>query len=277
MTTDTLAATARPGFVPTVLDALETKHRLARTDAARYLVRAGMAGVIIAMMMVANYLVTAALTGDTGQGPSVAGKYAGAAVFGLALMFIYYSRSELTTSTMMVTSVGVYYRRMTPLEALRLLGLCLLGNLLGGLLVGILVRLTSMLSPEALEVMAYSAGAKLGYLDAGPAGAVDLFVRAIFCNVLINLAMLLVYKGALRSEGGKILTLWSAVFLFVVMGTEHSIANSVLFLMTGLHVGIDVGAALAAVLIALAGNLVGGGLVVGATYAWLNDRRALAG
>ena len=38
MTTDTLAATARPGFVPTVLDALETKHRLARTDAARYLV-----------------------------------------------------------------------------------------------------------------------------------------------------------------------------------------------------------------------------------------------
>ncbi len=276
MTTDTLTAPARPGFVPTVLDALEAKTRLSRTDTARYLVRAGMAGVIIAMMLVANYLVTVALTDDAGQGPSVAGKYAGAAIFGLALMFIYYSRSELTTSTMMVTSVGVYYRRLTPVGALRLLGLCLLGNLLGGALVGILVRFSSMLSPEALEVMAHSVDAKLGYLDAGLAGAGDLFVRAIFCNVLINLAMLLVYKGALRSEGGKILTLWSAVFLFVVMGTEHSVANSVLYLMTGLHIGIDAMAAITAVMIALAGNLVGGGLVVGATYAWLNDRRGLA-
>ena len=269
------ATLAAPGFVPTVLDALDAKDGMSRTDTARYLARAGMAGVIIGLLLVANYVVAASLTDNAGHGPSVVGKLAGAAVFGLALMFIYYSRSELTTSTMMVTTVGVYYRRMSPLAALRLLGLCMLGNVLGGALVGILVRFSSMLSPKTLEVMTYSVQAKLGYFDAGLAGTGDLFVRAIFCNLLINLAMLLVYKGALHSEGGKILALWSAVFLFVVMGTEHSVANAVLYVMSGLHSGIDVLAAFGAVLVAFAGNLVGGGLLVGATYAYLNDRRVV--
>lgn len=276
MKTDTHTVPAAPGFVPAVLDALDAKTRMSERDTWRYLVRAGMAGIIIGVLLVANYQIGAALTEDASHGLSVGGKLTGAAVFGLALMFIYFSRSELTTSTMMVTTVGVYYRRMSPLAALRLLGLCMLGNVLGGALVGVLVRFSSMLSPKTLEAMAYTVDAKLGYFENGLAGTGDLFVRAIFCNLLINLAMLLVYKGVLHTEGGKILALWAAVFLFVVMGTEHSVANAVLYVMQGLHGGIDVLAALGAVLVAFIGNFIGGGLLVGATYAYLNDRRHLA-
>ncbi|MDQ7993083.1 MAG: formate/nitrite transporter family protein [Propionicimonas sp.] len=258
---------AEAGFVPTVLAALQAKTDLAGTATARYLCRAAMAGVIIGLLVLANYTVSAMLGGSVGR-------LAGAAVFGLALTFIYFSRSELTTSTMMVASVGVYYSRMRAWAALRLMGLCLLGNALGGLVVAVLVRFSTLLSGPTLEIAEHSVQTKLGYLAAGAAGYGDLFVRAIGCNLLINLAMLLVYKGTLHSEGGKIAVLWSGVFLFVVLGFEHSVANTVLFAMYGLSHGIDVLAAVVAVVVAFAGNLVGGGLLVGVTYAYLNGRRA---
>jgi formate/nitrite transporter FocA (FNT family) len=259
-------APAEAGFVPTALAALQAKRELAGGGTGRYLLRAAMAGVIIGVLVLANYTVSAALGGAVGR-------LVGAAVFGLALTFIYFSRSELTTSTMMVACVGVYYRRMRAWAALRLMGLCLLGNALGGLVVALMVRFSSVLSGPTLELAGHSVQTKLGYLAAGAAGYGDLFVRAIGCNLLINLAMLLVYKGTMHSEGGKIAVLWSGVFLFVVLGFEHSVANTVLFLMYGLSHGIDLLAAVVAVAIAFAGNLVGGGLLVGATYAWLNDRR----
>jgi len=122
------------------------------------------------------------------------------------------------------------------------------------------------------------------YVDGGAAGVLDLFVRALLCNFMINLAMLLVYHGLIKDDLTKSLVMvmsvsvsvsaFVSVFVFVFSGFEHSVANTVLFEIVGQQSGIDVAAAAADVGVALLGNLVGGGLLIGIYYAYVNDDAA---
>jgi formate/nitrite transporter FocA (FNT family) len=107
----------------------------------------------------------------------------------------------------------------------------------------------------------------------GFSGWLDLFVRAILCNFMINLAMLLVYNGYLQADLAKCLAMITAVFLFAYLDFEHSVANTVLFMIVGLQDGIDVARALGNLAIVLVGNGIGGGVLIGFYYAWVNDER----
>lgn len=82
--------------------------------------RAAMAGGIIGVMYLVYFSVLAAFAG-IGDG-DLLGVYriAGALAFGFALVFIYYSKSELLTSNMMIVSIGAYNTG----RSLRLLALC---------------------------------------------------------------------------------------------------------------------------------------------------------
>lgn len=260
-------------FISTVLEALETKTAMSGRMARRYLQRAGMAGIIIGIMYGAHFGVIAAFdavqVGDTSL--YALGRLAGAIVFGWALVFIYYSRSELLTSNMMIVTIGAYHRRTSWARALRILGLCFVGNALGGLLVAVLLRFSTLTAGATGEQMASAVEHKLAYVSDGAAGMGDLFVRAVLCNFMINLAMLLVYNGLIKDDLTKSLVMIVAVFVFAFLSFEHSVANTVLFLEVGLTSGIDVGPAAANVGIALVGNFVGGGLLIGLYYAYVND------
>jgi formate/nitrite transporter FocA (FNT family) len=83
--------------------------------------------------------------------------------------------------------------------------------------------------------------------------------------------MLLVYNGLIRDDLTKSLVMIVSVFIFAFLGFEHSVANTVLFTVVGLREGIDVLAAAGNVAIALLGNFVGGGLLIGLYYAYVND------
>ena len=96
-------------FISTILDALDTKTAMSGFMRRRYLQRAAMAGILIGLMYVVNYTVIstfAALPAGTGNLAGV-GRMVGALAFGWALVFIYYSKSELLTSNMMIVSIGV--------------------------------------------------------------------------------------------------------------------------------------------------------------------------
>ena len=119
--------------------------------------------------------------------------------------------------------------------------------------------------------MAVAAGQTATIKIAGGTGDADLFVRAILCNFMINVAMLLVYNGFVKADFAKMCAMIASVFIFAFLGLEHSVANTVLFLVVGLADGIDPLLAASNVLIALLGNYVGGGLLIGAYYAYAND------
>src|SRR5690606_23819015 len=137
----------------------------------------------------------------------VIGQMVGALVFGFALIFIYYTQSELLTSNMMIVSIGVYHRRTPLLKATRILALCSLGNFIGGLAIAVLVWASSLGDAGMGTEMAASVDLKLSYVSDGPAGWADLFVRAVLCNLMINMAMLLVYNGRVKDDVTKSLAM----------------------------------------------------------------------
>jgi formate/nitrite transporter FocA (FNT family) len=260
-------------FIGTVLEALETKTAMSGELARRYLQRAAMAGVIIGLLYATNYAIIAAFdavpVGETTL--RTLGTMAGALAFGWALVFIHYSKSELLTSNMMIVSIGAYHRRIGWLKAFRLLSLCYIGNFLGGLFMALLLRFSTLTDGQILAEMLHSVALKLAYIGNGAAGWGDLFVRAILCNFMINLAVLLVYNGLIKDDLTKSLVMIVSVFIFAFLGFEHSVANTVLFTIVGLKEGVDVGLAAGNVAIALVGNFIGGGLLIGLYYAYVND------
>ena len=246
-------------FISTVLEALETKTRMTGTIAHRYLMRAAMAGMIVAVFYVVNYAIVGVFDGlHVGDTSLVGvGKMLGALSFGPALVFIYYTKSELLTSNMMVVVIGYYYKRISAWRTLRVLFMCLAGNFIGGLVFAVMYHFSTLVDGATGEQAVHSVEGKLHYLSSA-SGVADLFVRAILCNFMINLAMLLIYNGFIHED-------WS------FLGFEHSVANTVLFTVVGLTHGIDVLPALGNVAVALLGNFVGGGLLIGGYYAYAND------
>lgn len=262
-------------FISTVLEALDTKTAMSGEITRRYLQRAAMAGVIIGGFYLINFTVIAAFV-DVAPALKGVGRLVGALAFGWALVFIYYSRSELLTSNMMIVSIGAYHKRTTWPKALRLLVLCFFGNFLGGLLVAVLVWASTLASGTVLAEMVSAVDHKLEYVAAGPLGWADLLVRAILCNFMINMAMLLVYNGLIKEDLTKCLVMVMSVFVFAFAGLEHSVANTVLFTIVGLREGIDAALAVGNVTVALIGNFIGGGLMIGVYYAYVNDDSRLA-
>ena len=262
-------------FIGTVLGALDAKVEMSGEMTRRYLQRAAMAGIIIGLFYATNYTVIAAFEAVDVGGSTLQpiGRIAGAVTFGFGLVFIHYSKSELLTSNMMIVSIGAYHRRTTWRRGLRLLGLCYLGNALGGFFIA-LPFLFSTVTRTAMPLMIHAVDTKLAYVAAGPTGWTDLFMRAVLCNFMINIAILLVYNGLIRDDVTKSLVMIVAVAIFAFMGFEHSVANTVLFIIVGLQDGIDVGLAVGNVAIALVGNFIGGGVLIGLYYAYVNDDAA---
>ncbi len=257
-------------FISTILEVLATKTTMSHELTRRYLMRAAMAGIVIGVMYALNFVLIAGFT-TIDPDLTTIGKMVGALFFGWALVFIYYSKSELLTSNMMVVSIGAYYRRTSIGKALRILGLCFAGNAIGGTLVAVLLRFSTITTGPVAEQMDLAVDHKLTYVADGAAGWGDLFIRAILCNFMINLAMLLVYNGLISEDITKCLVMIVSVFVFAYLGLEHSVANTVLFMIVGIRDGIDVGLAAGNVGIALLGNFVGGGLLIGLYYAYVND------
>ena len=256
-------------FIATVLDVLDSKETMSIAMVGTYLQRAAMAGFFVGLFFTSYFAVYAACAALGPQGV-VAGRLLAPLVFGWALVLIYYTNSELLTSNMMVISVGFYHRRITLAHAARILAYCLVGNLVGALIIAVLLRLSSVLDAGMVEQMSAAVERKLAYVAGGPVGVTDLFVRAVLCNFCINTAMLMVYNGKLSDDFTKCLIMIVSVFVFSFLGFEHSVADSALFLIMGLHGGIDVVAAIAAVAVTVLGNLLGGGVLIGLNFAIMN-------
>ncbi|MDN4478541.1 formate/nitrite transporter family protein [Demequina sp. SYSU T00039] len=260
-------------FISTVLDALDTKTEMSGGLARVYLMRAAMAGVIIGIMYLTNFAVIAAFESASDGSLVNLGKLLGALIFGFALVFIYYSKSELLTSNMMIVSIGLYWRRISPLRSLRVLAMCYGGNFVGGLALALMIAGSTLASGAMGDQLDASVEHKLSYFDSGLAGVSDLFFRAILCNFMINLGMLLVYNGLIKEDLTKAIVMIMSVFVFAFVGFEHSVANTVVFTVAALTHGIDYGPALAQLGVVLLGNFVGGGLLIGWYYAYANDDR----
>lgn len=248
-----------------ILDTIQVKQSLQQRFVLRYTARAAMAGIIVCLMYVFAYQVKT----DLGHGFNVAGsKYLTSLSFSGALVFIYFSNSELLTSNFMYFTVGRYYGKVGRADELRIWGICLLGNLAGITFIAALVCSCGMLSPDFVTNLMATVQEKT--VGSSPW---FIFVEGIIANFFINISVIVAMQ--VKESVAKMAVLILGVTIFAYMGFEHVIANSALFILalfenpSGVslfHVGKNF-------LFSLAGNYVGGGLIIGLFYAYLNDHR----
>jgi formate/nitrite transporter len=248
-----------------ILDTIDVKRALHQRFFVRYTLRAAMAGVIICLMYIFAYGIKTDLGRDFN--PALA-SYLMSLNFSMALAFIYFTNSELLTSNFMYFTVGRYYRKVSWGETMKIWGFCLIGNILGIVFVAILVWSCSMLSDAVVENLIHTVNDKTV-----KSGAWLIFVKAVFANYFINVSVIVAMQ--LKEHLAKIVVLMMGVIIFAYMGFEHVVANSALFVMAFLEQPESVNALGVGknFLFSLLGNYVGGGLVIGLFYAYLNDPR----
>ena len=141
------------------------------------------------------------------------------ALFATALVLIIVAGGELFTgNTLMV--ISAIKKKITVLSLLRNWFFVYLGNFLGAIGIMLLINVSGQLN--------LSDGTLGGYTIFIAANKVNLsfhsaFIFGVFCNWLVCLAVWMT-SGA-QDITGKILAIFFPIWLFVISGFEHSIAN----------------------------------------------------
>jgi formate/nitrite transporter len=207
----------------------------------------------------------------------------GALVFPVGLAIIVLLGLELVTGGFGVLPIGAHARRVSPSAMLANWGWVFLGNLFGSVLFGALfaIALTMAFHAEdktglAAKLVLVATAKTAGYEHAGAAGLATVFVKAILCNWLVCLGIVLAASS--RSTLGKIAASWLAIVIFYALGFEHAVVN-MFVIPTGIMLGAKVTFAqwwLWNQIPVTIGNFVGGYLFTGAALYLTHAQRTPA-
>src|ERR1700749_2173680 len=148
-------------------------------------------------------------------------------------------------------------------------GWVFIGNLIGSVAYGALIAITltnfGTAAPAgvALRIVQTAEAKTIGYAAIGYAGVITCFVKAMLCNWMVCLAIVLAMTT--NSTIGKIATAWMPILIFFAQGFEHSVVN-MFIIPTGMMMGAKVTVAQWWVwnqIPVTLGNLIGGGLFTG--------------
>lgn len=239
-----------------VCNGAKGKLNLLKNNPAGYVISAIMAGFFIAF---GGFVM---LTVGGNLGTTGAGKIMMAASFAAALSLVVMAGAELFTGNNFVMASAAFAGEVKWGDAVKLWVICYIGNLVGSLMAAVLFHFTGLASGAVGEVIAAVAAAKMG------GAALNLFIKAIFCNMLVCLA---VWCGSkMKTESGKLIMIFWCIFVFVLCGFEHSIANMTI-MASGLLdpngvAGLSVGGYVYNLAIVTIGNMIGGILLVAWPY-----------
>lgn len=221
----------------------------------RYFVSAMLAGAYIA---IGEVLLLVAISPFVAKG-SPAVKLLEGAVFPIALTIVMFAGAQLFTSNVMVMLVGALSGRTGPRDLILSWTLSLAGNLAGAFAFGAMVHASGVVSsPSARSMLTEMVHGKMA-LSGG-----QLFWRAVLCNMLVCLAIWMFTRA--RGDAAKIFVLWLPVAVFVAVGFEHCVANMAVFSLAILDGSAGFGDLFRNLMFTVPGNVVGGGLLVGAVY-----------
>jgi len=246
-------------FAAQMIEAGESKVFMSTKDT---LVRSFMAGAILALA--AAFAVTVAV--NTGS------FLVAALLFPVGFCLLYLLGFDLLTGVFTLTPLAWFAGRpgVTWKGILRNWGLVFCGNFAGAMTTATFIAITLTmgfsLPPNAVgdRLMDIGHARTIGYAEAGGAGLLTLFVRAVMCNWMVSTGVVAAMMSTTVS--GKIMAMWMPILIFFYLGFEHSIVNMFLF-----PIGILLGAEFtwSDYLIyneipTVIGNLVGGLTFVGA-------------
>ena len=246
--------------IAAVAQAATSKATTLKKSPVGYFVLSMMAGAYVGLAIVLIFAVGAPFSAAASPWT----KLVMGVSFGVALSLVIMAGSELFTGNVMVMTIGLLRRTVSPADLGATWVVSLAGNLAGSLLVAWLVA----------EAGVFSAAPHLGFIQKTvetkmTLPASDLFFRAMLCNWLVCLAVWCAMRAT--SEAGKLIMIFWCLFAFIGSGFEHSVAN-----MTLLGIGllqdhpdtVTWGGFVHNLVPVTLGNIVSGAVFVGGAY-WL--------
>lgn len=181
--------------------------------------------------------------------------------FGIALSLVVIAGGELFTGNNLVMSAGIFKKKITLGDAVKLWVVCYVGNWIGSILLSVLFHYSGLSTEPIAAFIATGAAGKMA------ASASALLIRGILCNILVCLA---VWCGTkCKSESGKLIMIFWCLFAFITTGFEHSVANMTLLTVAVLNPAgqaVSMGGYLFNLLWVTIGNMIGGILFVSVPY-----------
>ncbi|HEC2155093.1 TPA: formate/nitrite transporter family protein [Staphylococcus delphini] len=250
-------------WVSNIIETIQKKDVLQSFYLRRYLLRAMMAGFIISIITVFVLAVKTTFAPDVAPGLV---NMAGAFTFSFALVLILFTNSELLTSNFMYFTVGLYYHLIRPTRVLKIFTLCFVGNMIGAVILFSLLRFSNVMTPDMLQMLDHTVQVKIHDYSFQ-----NILVRAIFANFFINIALVIAMQ--IDDVLAKMFVMMFGVTIFAFMGYEHVVYNACLFIASAIYQtdAFNMLHMTKNIIGALLGNYIGGGLIIGLFYAYLND------
>jgi formate transporter len=255
---------------------VETGRRKLALAPVDILIRSILSGAILGIA------TSLAFTGAVSTGQPIVG----ALIFPVGIAIIVLLGLELITGSFALVPLPWIDGEVGGSAVLANWGWVFVGNLIGAMAYGglLAIVLTNMGTSEptgvAARIVATAEAKTIGYAALGTAGMVTVFVKAMLCNWMVCLALVLAMSST--STIGKLAALWIPIFIFFAQGFEHSVVN-MFIIPTGMLMGAKVSVAnwwLWNQIPVTLGNLVGGftftGLAIYTTYKPRTSAKVLA-
>ena len=216
--------------VKTMIDSASAKLALGPRD---LLIRGMLSGALL------GAATSLAFTGAISTGQPLVG----ALIFPVGLVMIVLLGLELVTGSFALLPLARLARGADTKTILANWGWVFLGNMVGSVIYGglLAIALTNMgtLAPAgvAARIVATAEAKTTAYAALGTAGMVTVFVKAILCNWLVCLGV--VMSMTTTSTIGKIAATWMPIFVFFAQGFEHTVVN-MFIIPTGMMLGAKV-------------------------------------
>lgn len=190
------------------------KVKLFRISPLGYMAASMVAGLFITLGGMVAMAVGGYLEPILGSASRLCAAFSFSAALSLAVM----AGCELFTGNNLILSAASLARKLPWRTTFHLWSFCWMGNLIG-VWITILLYVGSG-AADVPEVAGYFAKIAASKVALSP---IEMVIRGILCNVCVCLAIWCYFR--MKSESGKlIMTIW-CVFIFMVCGFEHSIAN----------------------------------------------------
>jgi len=250
------------------------------TDAVKAMVTAGQnkVGLPVKDLLIRGFLSGALLGFATSLAITATAQtnvpLVGALVFPVGFVMIVLLGLELVTGSFALVPLAGLDGRYTWSSVLTNLFWVFAANLLGSLFYGALLYLTLTTSGTEVaagigpKIVAIAEAKTIGYATHGWAGIVTVTAKAILCNWMVCLGVVMALTS--HSTMGKIAAMWLPILTFFAQGFEHSVVNMFL-IPTGMMLGAKVSLGqwwLWNQLPVTLGNLVGGLLFTGLFLYW---------
>lgn len=245
--------------------ACQKKQDLFDKSKLRYAVRSMYAGAFLTLSTAAGVIGADVLNGLV---PGL-GRFLFPFVFSWGLVYILFLNAELTTSNMMYLTAGVFLKKISWQKALVILLYCTLFNLIGALFTAFLFNQTSAFA----EINQHGFLAGIAEHKLARPSHLVLF-EGILANIFVNVAI--ISYLIMKDQTAKILITLSSITMFVFLTNEHIAANFASFSLVffnpmASHVEyFDLLNIFRHFSVTFLANWIGGGLLMGLAYAWLN-------